>query len=306
MRYLPTLALALVFAAAGLLTWLGDPEGEVNARAAAELWADVLRDADQLGLQLSRVSAREEMDLGARLAAGWMKSAEPAEEWQSYVEVVGQSVARGAGRKEIQYHFHALRSGANNAFALPGGRIVIYTGLLRTLRSEAELAVVLSHEIAHVDTRHAVERFQYRLRMARIGLEDAGKLMDAARALPAAGYAQYQEAEADALGLRLCTEAGYSPRAAIDLFRRMLESSRPQRQWAPQTPLDEVLSAAGGMLVEYLRSHPPTPERLRRMERILARLERQYSYRRLYVGVENYRRLTPRSRQEFPGETVMR
>ena len=78
-----------------------------------------------------------------------------------YVEFIGKKIAAVSDRHDIIYHFKVIESDELNAFALPGGWVYIYTGLLRHLRNEAELAFVLGHEVGHIVGRHAVRRLQF-------------------------------------------------------------------------------------------------------------------------------------------------
>ncbi|MBV6433642.1 MAG: Beta-barrel assembly-enhancing protease [Bryobacteraceae bacterium] len=289
---------ALLLAAGGALTWTARPDRDVNMSAVGELWADIFRDADSFGLQLTRVSAREEMDLGRRIAARIVRANTTVPMWEVYVNTVGQSVARHAGRKDIRYEFHVIAAPARNAFSLPGGQIFLYTGLLEQMKTEAELAGVLGHEIAHVDRRHCIERFQYRMRLRKLGLDDIGPLVQIGRSLLTVGYSQYQELEADSEGLRMSLAEGYDPNGVIDLFARLFAGSGRPRD--PRTPLEEMARMAGSVLTDYFRSHPPTAERMRR----LTALVRSHSGIRVYRGVENLRGKVARQRKEFPGEFI--
>src|SRR3990172_9598284 len=123
-----SLALLLLGGAAAMR---GDFEHEVNLSSVLELWGDVLRDADQFGLKLTRVPEQEEMRLGKELvnvAKGWGRET-PAS--AQYVSAVGQALQPHVKRKGIQYQFHVIEAdGVVNAFALPGGQIFFTTGML--------------------------------------------------------------------------------------------------------------------------------------------------------------------------------
>lgn len=284
---------ALLLAGGGALTWLGEPDREISYTAMGEMWADVLRDADQIGLQVTRVSDREEMDLGRKLAQQYLSGMVPAQPWEPYVRAIGASVAGNVNRKGITYEFHVVQSSAVNAFALPGGQIVVFTGLLDAAKSEAEVAAVLGHEIAHVDARHCIERFQYRMKLR-------SALADLPRAILAQGYAQHQELEADAIGLRLAMAAGYDPHGAESMFRNLM----PASSTTPSTPIDELLRVAGTVATDYFRSHPPTPERLRRITGMIGNASKREAGKMFYVGRQNHSSKIPRATQQYPGETV--
>ncbi len=288
---------AALLAAGAVLTAIGKPERDVSLTSAGELWADFFRDADRFGLQLSRVSAKDEVDFG-NLLAGRIPAG--GSSWQAYVDAVGQQVARQASRKDIPYTFHVLPGQAENAFSLPGGHVFIYEGLLQSIHNEAELAAVLGHEIAHVDARHCIERFQYELRLKKIGLGDLNGLAMLVQSLTAMNYAQYQEFEADTAGLRMAAAAGYDPKGINDLFLRVFSTGRPPEQRPPL--LEELVRLPVSVLSAYFRSHPITEERVRRLNAWVVSYERNHKGERVYRGVDNFSRRTPRAQQEVATE----
>jgi len=82
------------------------------------------------------------------------------QQWQDYFNEMGQKIVAVSDRKDIEYHFTVIESDDLNAFATPGGYVYIYTGLLKLMQSEAELAAVTAHEISHVVARHGVKNLQ--------------------------------------------------------------------------------------------------------------------------------------------------
>ena len=286
----------------GLLVFIGEIDHGVSLSSVLEIWSDVLRDADQFGFRLTRVSDREEMRVGNELAGrvkGWWHE-DPARE--RYVGVVGQALLAHIHRKGIPYEFHVLESRQVNAFALPGGQIFVMTGMLEFLRSEAELAAVLGHEISHVDLRHCIERFQYELALKKVGARELGALAEIARRLLTSGYNKYQELDADAHGVRLSLLAGYDPEAGAVVFNRLKERSREPPPPRAQTALGEITQAMEQAMESYFRSHPTSDERARQLDRLVATNRRRLVGETFYVGVENYRRQIPRTQQEFPDE----
>lgn len=288
----------------GALTWVGKPEQEVSMTSVGELWAEVFRDADRFGLQLSRVSAAAEMAKGSQIAGSILQHQPGSAAWQAYVSAVGQRVAKGVQRKDIRYEFHVIDSPTVNAFALPGGQVFIYTGLLDAMKDEAELAGVLGHEIGHVDARHCIERYQYEMKTRKMGLGDAGVLAEVAMVMLRVGYSKIQELEADAIGQRLAVEAGYDPHATVDLFARVFQQHYTYGKIAPTTPLEEMAKLASSVVLDYFQSHPPTPERMRRLNALIAQYVKSHAGQRVYRGAENLQKKIPRTQQEFPAEFV--
>lgn len=260
---------AVALLAGGALTWIGHPEHHLSMTAVGELWADVFRDADRFGLQLTRIPAAQEMDLGHKLAQRLLAGQIVDTARRPRLLAITQRLLPHVDRKDIRYEFHILQAPTINAFALPGGHVFVYTGLIDLLQTDDELAAVVGHEIAHIDQRHVVERYQYEMRLRGLGMGDLAGLAQLPHALVHAGYAQYQEIEADAVGMRLAVAAGYKPEGAVDAIRTLLPSN-----YAPMVakrPLEEMAKLGIETVRDYFRSHPPTAERIRRLEALAAR-----------------------------------
>jgi predicted Zn-dependent protease len=181
----------------------------------------------------------EEVELGRQLAAEVERQAtlHPDASVQSYVAGVGEKVSSHADdtAKEITYSFKVIKDDATvNAFALPGGYIYVYSGLLLEADNEAELAAVLAHETAHVSERHAAERVATAYGIERVAAvvtgEDPSMASEIVTGFLGQGalltYGREQESEADAVGLDLQIEAGYDPRAFVTFFRKLGSGSR--------------------------------------------------------------------------------
>jgi predicted Zn-dependent protease len=140
-----------------------------------------------------------------------------------------------------QWEFNLVEDPNVNAFAMPGGKVVVYTGLLPVTRSEAGLAVVVGHEIAHVFARHGSERMTQGLlvQMGGIAISEALKQKpDATKNLFMTSYgmgtqigillpySRLHENEADRLGLIFMAMAGYDPQEAVTFWQRMVEQSK--------------------------------------------------------------------------------
>ncbi len=145
---------------------------------------------------------------------------------QAYIEAIGQKLARGSHRTNLQYRFTLLDSPEVNAFALPGGYIYITRGILAFLNSEAEVAAVLAHEIGHVTARHGVRQMTAhtgaQLVAGLLGAISPAMRQSGAQNLTGllgnallAGYGRDHELEADRLGAEYLARAGYDPQAMI-------------------------------------------------------------------------------------------
>jgi predicted Zn-dependent protease len=219
-----------------------------------------------------------EKDTGAQLYAP-MRQAQGGDfildaELTAYVEHVGRRLASQARRKDqFTFEFHILNDSTPNAWALPGGKIAIYRGLLLELQSEAELAAVLGHEIVHADAAHSA-RQQSKGMLTQLGAV-AGMVLigsqvesntgrQVAAMVPALGaqllsqkYGRDAEREADLYGMQYMSEAGYDPRGAVALQQTFVRLSESRRQdW----------------LSGLFASHPPSQERVERNRKTLESL----------------------------------
>lgn len=178
----------------------------------------------------------------------------------NYVSQIGQKVAANTERNDVQYKFYVVDSAEVNAFALPGGYIYISRGLLTLANSEAELAAVLGHEIAHVTARHAAERmsqgFVVGLGAAVLGAASGSSGVAQAANLGSnlyiSSYSRGQESESDELGIRYLTRAGYDPMAMAD-FLSSLDA---------QSKLDAREAGRNGTGFNYFSTHPLTAQRV--------------------------------------------
>ncbi|MFT5505249.1 MAG: putative Zn-dependent protease [Gammaproteobacteria bacterium] len=147
-------------------------------------------------------------------------------ELQTYVNNLGQELARISHRKHLKFHFTVLDSPQINAFALPGGYVYVTRGIMAYLNSEAELIGVLGHEIGHVTARHSVRQQSGQLAsnlfnaviMAATGSSAMGELSQQLSTGLVRGYGRKHELEADKLGAKYLHKAGYDPEAMLDVI----------------------------------------------------------------------------------------
>jgi predicted Zn-dependent protease len=303
-RVLNLMVLGL-FVSGGILVSLEKPDQEVVLSAVLQLWSDALNDADHLALKLARVSEDQEMKVGDQMARALSTQWQEHAHWQGYVAAVGRQLVAHVRRPGIRYRFHAIDARQINAFAIPGGHIYVCTGMLDHLQSEAELAAILGHEIAHVDLRHCIERVQFRIKLKRVGLEPVGGLIDLSRSLAVKGYEKYQELDADLQGVQLSVQAGYDPQGAATVLTRLLDARRGPSRSPARTPTAELAGALDSALGSYFDTHPPAPERLRALEQFYSDRLKDLQGRTFYVGLRNYSTRTPRSQRALAQETVI-
>jgi predicted Zn-dependent protease len=269
-------AAAILIAGCVALYFLQRAKSEAPISPAPVLYlvADTEREASRIPLQLTRVSDEEENQIGAQIAKEYgltnphrfdNDKTGDAQTIEKYLNAVGYVLTPQVQRQAIRYHFYLDDdSSLVNAFALPGGSIVVGRGLLNLLESEDELAAVLGHEITHVDNRHAIERLQYELAAKKYGLSAFYQLGRPAVEIFQAGYTKEQELEADRVGLDTAVSRGYSPQGAIALMKRFekLEAEESDPNYRAGSPVEEVAQVSVKSLDQYFLSHPPANERL--------------------------------------------
>lgn len=195
-----------------------------------------------------------------------MKNTTPAEadpKVNAYVRCVANPIITAAQSRisEPKWEVVVFKDDTANAFALPGGKIGVHTGILKVATTDAQLAAVLGHEVGHVIARHGAERVSSQVAtQLGLGVVDAfilGKQMDPntkglimgalgvgstlAYTLP---HSRTQESEADIIGLDLMSRAGFDPRQSVELWKNM------------------SAAAGGGGPPQFLSTHPASQSRI--------------------------------------------
>ncbi len=174
---------------------------------------------------------------------------------------------------EIQnfaWDFQLVKDEEVNAFCMPGGKIVVYEGLMKLMASEDELAVVIGHEVAHAVAKHSNERMSQQI-LAQYGAQALGQILDGKSAaaqqigntvfglgaqygvmLP---FSRQHEIEADYIGLILMAQAGYNPNVAVDFWQKMSAGS-------------------GGSVPEFMSTHPSDATHINEMKRRMPEIEK--------------------------------
>ncbi len=212
--------------------------------------------------KVGAITLSEEKDMGKKIVRFIRKSVPLVEDGEvlTYVRNVGNRVARQVGITTYQFQFFVVDQPIPNAFAVPGGYIFIYRGLIEMMSSEGELASILSHELAHIQARH-LQRSIDEAKITSVGMivgMIAGILIGApgvaAGSMAASesatlGYSRAHEMEADQYGFRFLCKAGYDP-AEMPSIMKKIESCT----WLQNSGIPSYLSThpALGERVQYL------------------------------------------------------
>lgn len=224
--------------------------------------------------ELSFISEQEEIALGKQtdedIKALYGIYSDP--DLNAYVQRIGQSMAPLTHRPHLEYHFAVLDTPVVNAFAAPGGYIYVTRGILAMMNSEAELAVVLGHELGHVNARHSVTKLS-QLMLAQLGLGVASAISETFAKLSGAAsigiqllflkFSRDDEREADTLGVEYSRKGGYDPGEMISFFGS----------------LERLGDLSGGQsLPGFLSTHPLTSERIQKTEEMLMESDKQLKH----------------------------
>ncbi len=194
------------------------------------------------------------------------------------VEQVGRNIAAVTNASGYQWEFKVFSSTEANAFCLPGGKVAVYEGLFPCMQNEAELAVVVGHEIAHAVARHGAERMSQQMAAGfgatalaaildykQMNAQQKGLWLQAYTGASTLGvllpYSRTQEYAADQIGLTYLARAGYDPNAAITFWSRFAASK-----------------ADGGTagLNEYMSTHPADANRIAHLRTLLPAAMAEY------------------------------
>ncbi len=186
------------------------------------------------------------------------------------VKAIGERIAKVANRSDFTWEFNLVEDKALNAFCLPGGKVVVYTGILTAARNDDQLATVISHEIAHALARHGAERMSSAT--VQQGIQTLGNVVLAVGApsyqnvfnqaygigsqigvmLP---YGRMQESEADEIGIYLMHKAGYNMQEALKFWENMSEGKTDTN--------------------EFLSTHPSSSTRIEDIKKVIVKVQSQ-------------------------------
>jgi metalloendopeptidase OMA1, mitochondrial len=219
---------------------------------------------------LDLVSADQEMQLGLssfdQLKRETPINHDPA--LNAMVKRVGEQIAKVAGKDmpTAQWEFVVFESKEANAFCLPGGKVGVYTGILPITKSEAGLATVLGHEVAHAVAHHGAERMSQQMVLQtggqllasglsstdptwqKLALEAYGVGSQVGIELP---FSRKQESEADHIGLVYMARAGFAPEEAVSFWERFSQYSKAN---------------GGSSTPSFLRTHPLDEQRIKQLK----------------------------------------
>lgn len=205
------------------------------------------------------VSVEQEKEIGATVDQEIRKTLPVADDpvLTPRIRSIGRRLAAGLPLKEFDYQFFIVKDKTPNAFTIPGGKIYVHTGLIDLAQSDDEIAGVIGHEIGHAYKRHpgkSLTRAYGAEYLSQLIFKDpSNKLGQIALQYAKGGllarYSRQDEYEADEVGYSLIRKAGYNTAGLVTFLKRI-----------------QALESGGRTPLDFLRSHPPTPDRIARLE----------------------------------------
>ncbi len=175
------------------------------------------------------------------------------------IDAIGKKLLQGFLRRDFDYRFHVVEDKTPNAFTIPGGIVYVHTGLINSAGDDSELAGVLGHELGHAYKRHPAKGMtrefgiDYLTKLLFKDPSTQGQLKTITLSLAKGGilskYSRQDEYEADEIGYLLVKKTGYSTSGLLRFLRKIM-----------------ILEQQTGRSVPFLASHPPTPDRIARLE----------------------------------------
>lgn len=245
-------------------------------------WATGCHTVPQTGRSALHLVPSDQLASMAAAQFGQLKQDTPISRDPTYnamVRRVGERIAYVAApdMPNAQWEFVVFDDDSQiNAFAMPGGKVAVYTGIFNVAKSDADLAVVMGHEVAHVAAGHGNERVSQQLLATggalalQVGTSDMDSsdqqmIMAAYGGLTTVGgilpFSRYHESEADEIGLIYAAKAGYDPRAAVGFWERM------EAQKSGATP------------PEFLSTHPSGATRIKKLNALMPKAYEIYKNR---------------------------
>ncbi len=216
-------------------------------------WIELLIRGAQI-YQLSSISDSQEVQLGKEINQELVKSGKARvylnREITSYVNEIGQRLARTSDRPTIPYTFQVVDDDSVNAFATMGGYVYINTGLMKRAENEAELASVIGHEIGHIVGRHAIKQMREKAIsqgvLSAAGLDSSQAVQIGVELALSRPNSRGDELEADRFGLENIKKSGYAPSGMVSFMEKLLQR--------------------GSSSPTFLSTHPATSERIKLLQ----------------------------------------
>jgi beta-barrel assembly-enhancing protease len=219
-------------------------------------WLDLMIRGIQV-VQFSNISNAQEVELGSSINQELINSGQAKiyrnQSINSYINQIGQRLAKTSERSDLSYTFQVVDSSDLNAFATMGGYVYVNRGLIAAADNEAELASVIGHEIGHIAARHGIEHMRDQAvaqgLLSAAGLDRSDAVQIGVELAVSRPNGRSDELEADRLGLNNMIKANYAPEGILGFMQKLLQK--------------------GGSTPTFLSTHPATSERIKILKELI-------------------------------------
>ena len=222
--------------------------------------------------QMILISQDQELALGEKSYKDTLKESEVITNTKeaNKIKEIGQRIAKVVNKSDYKWEFNLVKNEQKNAFCLPGGKVVVYTGILNVAKNDSQLATVMSHEIAHALARHGAERMSSG--MLAQGVQLLGNIVIGSQAPEYANafniaygagaqygvllpYGRLQESEADEIGIHLMDKAGYDLNEALKFWQNMSNGKKET--------------------IEFFSTHPNKSTRIANISNVIKEIQKK-------------------------------
>jgi predicted Zn-dependent protease len=222
--------------------------------------------------QMILISQDQELALGEKSYKDTLKESEVITNTKeaNKIKEIGEKIAKVVNKSDYKWEFNLVKNDQKNAFCLPGGKVVVYTGILSVAKNDSQLATVMSHEIAHALARHGAERMSSGMLAQGVQLlgnivigSQAPEYTNAFNVAYGAGaqygvllpYGRLQESEADEIGIHLMDKAGYDLNEALKFWQNMSNGKKET--------------------IEFFSTHPNSTTRISNISNVIKEIQKK-------------------------------
>lgn len=290
-RVLGAVSILVLANGCSTVTKVGGMAGQATGFVTAEQSDALVRSAQAAEKTFQDITPEQEYYIGRAVAGTVLSTYKPFDLQQAndYLNLLGQTVAQFSPKPETfgGYHFLLLDTDEVNAFAAPGGLILISRGMVRCCKSEDELVAVLAHEISHVNQQHGLKAIRKgRLtsalttlgaaagqtlggaQLAEVTAAFEGSVSDITGTMMNSGYARTTEFEADKGAVAIMGKLGYNPAALVTMLEQMQSQLKPDSKGFAKThPAPEVRIVELKKTLVSSQNAPASAVRVKRFEK---------------------------------------
>lgn len=255
-----------------------------------------VKDAEIASTHLLPIDEMDEKAFGEIISSYYEKTADKNNKNYIYANNILSELIKSK-TKSFNYHIYIINETIPNAFAYPGGVIIITEGLFDILDSEAELSAIISHEMGHIELGHCFQAIKYQLLAKKVDMEFAGEIADFLNSIFLRySYTKIQEAEADLYSFNKIKNTKYTPSAVAGAFYRLKQYEISNFVLNNSNEIDPIR--------DYFLSHPPLRLRIEKYNNEAMHWWKSNHNKKRYIGVQNLKEKTWINEKRFENEWI--